>query len=103
MLKGLAAGAMAGLLVLSTATMAAGTQGALSPGKAASVKQAQWVFVNGQWVWLVGAGLVIGGVAAVLSGNGNGTVGATDTCPLSGCPTPTPTPGTNTTTTTTTN
>ena len=100
MLKALA---VAGLLFFSTASMAAGTQGALAPGKAASVKEAQWVMENGQWVWLVGGGLVIGGLALTLSGNGNGSVGATDTCPLSGCPTPTPTPGTTTTTTTTTN
>ena len=102
MLRALTAGAVAGLLVLSSAAMAANTQGALAPGKAASVKEAQWVLVNGHWIWLVGAGLVIGGTALALSGNGNGSVGATDTCPLSGCPTPTPTPGTTTTTTTTT-
>ena len=102
MLKALTAGALAGALVLSTAAMAAGTQGALAPGKAASVKEAQWMLVNGQWVWLVGAGLVIGGVAATLSGSGNGTVGATNTCPLTGCPTPTPTTTTSTSTSPTT-
>lgn len=99
MLKAWAAGALAGLLVLSTAAVAAESQGALAPGKAASVKDAQWMFVNGQWVWLVGAGLVIGGLAATISGNSNGGVGSTNTCPLSGCTPSTPT----TTTTTTTN
>ena len=96
MLKALAAGALAGLFVLSTAAMAADTQGAavatgtqgaaatsnqgaLAPGKAASVKDAQWVMVNGHWVWLVGAGLTIGGLAAVLSGSGNGSVSTTTT------------------------
>ena len=101
MLKGLMAGAVAGLLVLSTAAMAANSQGALAPGKAASVKEAQWILVNGHWIWLVGAGFVIGGAALTLSGNGNGTVGATNTCPLSGCPTPTPGTTTSTATTTT--
>lgn len=100
MLKGLTAGIVAGLLVLSTAAMAANSQGALAPGKAASVKQAQWVMVNGHWIWLLGGAVIIGGAAMVASGNSNGTVGATNTCPLSGCPTPTP--GTTTTTATTT-
>ena len=99
MLKALAAGALAGLVVLSTAAVAADNQGALAPGKAANVKEAQWVWANGEWVWIVGGGLVIGGLAATLSGNSNGGVGSTNTCPLSGCTPSTPT----TTTTTTTN
>ncbi len=92
MLKALTAGAVAGLLVLSTAAMAAGdtvdntaakngavTQGALAPGKAASVKEAQWVLVNGHWVWLVGGAFVIAGAALAVSGNGNGSVSTTTT------------------------
>ena len=96
MFKPLAAGALAGLLVLSTAAMAAGNQGALAPGKAANVKQAQWTLVNGHWVWLVGGAFIVAGAALAASGGSNGSLSATTTCPVSGCTPPTPTPTTTT-------
>lgn len=72
-------------------------QAALAQGKPASVKQAESYDNRNLPCWILGAGVVIGGLALILSGNGHGTVGATTPCPPGGC-----LPVTTTTTTTTT-
>lgn len=100
MFKPLAAAALAFIFVSSTAAIAADNQGALAPGKAASVKKAQ-LFQGGTGLYVLGAGVLIGGLALTLSGNGKGSVGATTTCPVSGC-TSSSGGGTTTTATTTT-
>lgn len=100
MLGKIGALAVTASLVLTSTAFAAGStnEGALSKGGAAGVKQAE-SFSNHQLLWLVGGGLVIGGIVLVATGNGHGSVGPT--CPLDGC-TPPPTPPVTTTTTTTT-
>jgi hypothetical protein len=72
-------------------------QGALSQGKPAGVKQAESWTDNHQLLWILGGGIVVGGIVLVATGNGHGAVGPS--CPLEGC---TPPPVTTTTTTTTT-
>lgn len=97
----------ASLVVSGTVVAASGaSQGALAGGKPAGVKQAEAFAGDHQLLWLIGGGLVIGGIVLVATGNGHGTVGPT--CPLPGCTPPptttttTTTPATTTTTTTTT-
>ncbi len=95
--------AIAGALVFSSTAWAAGSanQGALPSGHAAGVKEALSFGGKSNLLWLVGGGLVIGGVVLVVTGNGHGTVNPT--CPLEGCtPSTTTTTTTDTTTTTTT-
>ena len=73
----------AGALLVSSSVMAlAGTdaqqtdtlqkvqpqQGALMPGGPAGVQKAQWIFVNGHWIWLVGGAFVVAGAALGASG-----------------------------------
>jgi hypothetical protein len=88
------------MAVSGTVAVAAGAnQGALAGGKPAGVKQAEGYMGQHQLLWLLGGGLVIGGIVLVATGNGHGTVGAT--CPLPGC-TPPPPPTTTTETTETT-
>ena len=53
-------------------------QGALAPGKAAGVEQAQIFGPNGVLI-VVGGVIVIGGLAWALSGTGNGTPSTTTT------------------------
>jgi len=87
----------ASLLVSSTAFAATNaSQGALAQGKPATVKQAESFHGQKYLWWALGAGVVIGGIALVASGDGHGLVGSTTPCPFSGCP------ATTTTTTTTT-
>jgi len=89
-------------LVVSTTAFAAGStnQGALTPGSAAGVKQAQSWHDQHHLLWLLGGGVVVGGIVLIATGNGHGAVAPT--CPLPGCtpPTTTTTPPTTTTTTT---
>lgn len=107
MFKPLAVGALACLLVSSTAATAgtakAGNQGALAPGKAASVERAELFQGGGMLLPIVGGGLVIGGIVLAVSGNSSGSVSSTTNCPVGGCsPTPTSTSTSTTTATTTT-
>ncbi len=103
MLRKLGAVALATTMLISSATyaLAQGGQGALTPGKAASVKQAESFTDSNTLILLLGVGVVAGGIALVASGDGHGVVGSTTTCPLTGCPTPPPPPPPTTTTTTT--
>lgn len=95
--------ALAASMFVSSTAFAAGSanQGALPAGKVASVKQAQW-WRAPHWVWIAGVGFVAIGIGLVVSGNGHGTVGSTNTCPFSGCPVPPSPPPTTTTATATT-
>jgi hypothetical protein len=66
-------------------------QAAVPSGNAAGVHNAiSWQ--GSHLLWIVGGGVVVGGVVLVATGNGHGAVGSS--CPLTGC--------TSTTTTTTT-
>ena len=92
MFRNLGALALAALMVVSSTAFAAtnANQGALAQGKPANVKQAQSYSDKDHVLWLVGGGIVIGGILLVLTGTGHGAVGPT--CPLTDCVTPTPTP-----------
>ena len=83
MYKQFGAVVLAASLFVSSAALAAegANQGALAPGKPATVKQASWILLNGHWVWLVGGAFVVGGVALAASGGGggHGTVSTTTT------------------------
>jgi hypothetical protein len=82
-------------LLVATAAYAAdnSNQGALTPGSSAGVKQAQSWQGQHHLLWLLGGGVVIGGVVLIAAGNGHGSVAPT--CPLPGC-TPPPPPVTTT-------
>ena len=54
-------------------------QGKLKAGRAATVHKAEHELVNGPAMWLVGGGIVIGGVALVVSSGHNHTPVATTT------------------------
>ena len=97
MLRKLGAVALAVSMFAATTgvALADANQAALAPGKAATVKEAQEYFTKKHVWYLVGGGIVIGGIILLASGNGHGTVGTTTTCPLSGC-----SPTTTTTSTT---
>jgi hypothetical protein len=110
MLKRIGALVGAAALVVSTTAYAAenANQGALSQGTPAGVKQAESWAGSNQMLWLLGGGIVVGGIILVATGNGHNAVGP---CPLAGCTAPTtttttttrpPLPVTTTTTTTTT-
>lgn len=71
----------ASMLFSTTAAVAADTdahQGALAPGKAAGVKQAQMLDDNTA-LWLLGGAVVIGGIVLVATGTGNGSTATTTT------------------------
>ena len=73
MYKKFGAVALAAALLFSSTAFAAGTnQGALAPGKPATVSQAQH-FGSHTLLLLLGVGLVAGGLAAALTGGGHGT------------------------------
>lgn len=65
-------------MVVSPVAYAA--SGPLAPGEAAGVKKAEMFSSDSTLVWVLGAAVVIGGLAVVLSGNGNGHPGTTSTC-----------------------
>jgi len=89
--------AAASLMVSATAFAAGNSnEGALAPGSSAGVKQAQSWVPKHHMLWLLGGGVVVGGIALIATGNGHGAVGPV--CTLPGC---TPPPPTTTTTTTT--
>jgi hypothetical protein len=98
------------LLVTGMSLAASGDkQGALPSGTPAGVSKASAWNESNQLLWLLGGGVVIGGIVLVTTGNGHGTIGAN--CPFSGCTSsstststtsPTTTTGTTTTGTTTT-
>ena len=70
-----AAVAAASLLVSTTGAFAASADtnaGALAPGKAAGVKQAQ-MMDDDTALWLLGGAVVIGGIVLVATGTGNGS------------------------------
>ena len=99
MVRKFGAWAIAASILVSNFAYAAqnANQGALSQGTPSGVKQAESWTGNHQLLWLLGGGIVVGGIILVATGNGHGTVGSP--CPLPGC-TPPPTPTTTTTTTT---
>jgi hypothetical protein len=81
MFRNLGVLALAGSMLLSTTAYAAGaSQGALAQGKPASVKQAESYDSRTPLCWLLGAGVVIGGI--VLLASGNGKVVEHSTCAL---------------------
>jgi hypothetical protein len=87
------------LLFAGTASAAENAnRGALAQGTPAGVKQAQSWQGHHQLLWLIGGGIVVGGIVLVATGNGHGAIGTT--CPLPGC-TATATTSTATTTTST--
>lgn len=65
-------------MVMSSAAYAAG-EAPLAPGSAAGVHEAQSSFSANSAYWLLGAGLIVGGIALVASGSGNGH-GVVSTC-----------------------
>lgn len=73
----------ASLLASSSVALADNSeQGALPAGKAAGVHQAQEFWSNRKLLWIVGAGVVLGGVVLAASGNGsNNTTTTTTTRP----------------------
>jgi hypothetical protein len=87
------------MFVSSTAFAATdANRAALAQGMPASVKQAQ-SYESQNWpCWILGAGIVIGGIALIASGNSHGTIGNTTACPMGGCPLPVTTTTTTTTT-----
>lgn len=111
MAKKLGVFAVASSLLVTSVALAAGgaNQGALPGGTPAGVTKAQGWTGDHQLLWLVGGGVVVGGIVLVATGNGHGSIGGT--CPLPGCTsssssssstptttTTTPTPPTTTTT-----
>ena len=92
-------------VALAASPMAYAASSPLAPGTAAGVKKAQSFVNNDTLLWVLGAAVVIGGIALVASG-GNGHVGVVSTCtPTAGgasCPAPS-TSATNTSSTSTTN
>ena len=68
--------AVAFLLSTTAAYAGSADQGALAPGKAAGVKQAQ-MMDDDTALWLIGGAIVIGGIILVATGTGNGTTTVT--------------------------
>ena len=99
MLRRIGAVALAATMFVSSTAFAAtdGNRAALSQGRPASVKQAESYDSRNLPCWILGAGIVIGGIVLIASGNSHGNVGNTTACPLGGCPTPTTTTSTTTT------
>lgn len=104
MLRRFGAAALAATMFVSSTAFAATdvNRAALSQGRPASVKQAESYDSRNLPCWILGAGIVIGGIVLIASGNSHGTVGNTTACPLGGCPPPPPPPTTTTTSPTTT-
>jgi len=85
----------ASLFLSSTAMVAAdANKGALPQGTPAGVQKAQAEVPGGVLLYVIGGGVVVGGIILVATGNGHGNVN----CKLSGCVPPvTTTPVTTTT------
>ena len=60
---------LATTMIVSSAFAATDSVGPLTPGKPAGVQKAQ--MEDSTLLWIIGAGLVIGGIALVASGSGN--------------------------------
>lgn len=91
--------ALCAALLVSTGAQATDSA-VLSSGKAAGPKEALSFAGHTQLLWVVGGGLVVGGVVLVATGNGHGTVSSS--CPVTGCTTTTTgTSGSGSTSTTT--
>ena len=103
MFRNLGALALAASVLMSSTAYAAtvANQGALAQGVPASVKQAQSHDDRTPLCWILGAGVVIGGIVLIASGNGHGAIGSSTECALGevNCPPPTPPPPPPTTTT----
>jgi hypothetical protein len=74
MLRKWGSAAVAAAMIVSSSTVAFGAttsvnQGPLAPGSAAGVHQAQAFAGPNAWLWLLGAGVVIGGIVLVTSGH----------------------------------
>ena len=65
------------LMLASSAFAATGSSAALAPGKPAGVHQAQ--MAGHTLLWLLGLGIVAGGIAIAASGSGNGHTTTTTT------------------------
>jgi hypothetical protein len=81
MYRKLGAVALAASMFVSSAAVAATAtkQGALAPGKPATVKKAQTYRDSPFMLYLLGGTIVVGGAVLVLTGNGNGTSSTTTT------------------------
>ena len=81
MMRKIGAALLAVSMMSSTVAVAASpakvTQGVLAPGKAAGVKQAQ--LAGGALIWLIGLGIIAGGVVLVTTGNSDGNTTTTTT------------------------
>jgi hypothetical protein len=81
------------LMLASSAFAASGSTAALAPGQPAGVHQAQ---MHGHaMLWLLGAGIVAGGIALAVSGDSNGHVTPPGTTPTTSTSTTTSTTTTN--------
>ena len=60
---------LATTMIVTSAFAATDSVGPLTPGKPAGVQKAQ--LEDTTLLWIIGAGLVIGGIALVASGSGN--------------------------------
>jgi FtsH-binding integral membrane protein len=65
------------LMSSSVALAATPTQGALAPGKAAGVKQAQ--LGSNLWLWAVAMGFIVGGALLVSASNSKGSAAGSTT------------------------
>ena len=81
MLKKFGALVLTGAMLASSSTSAtsATNQGALTPGKPAAVKQAQEFHGRTGLLWVLGAGIVVGGIVLVATGNSHGTASTSTT------------------------
>jgi hypothetical protein len=68
-MRTIGAALLATTMIVSSAFAATDTVGPLTPGKPAGVQKAQ--MEDSTLLWIVGAGLVIGGIVLVASGSGN--------------------------------
>lgn len=80
-MRKLGSAVVAAAMLVSSASVALGgteDQGALAPGSAANVQQAQGLG-DSTTMWLVTAAVVAGGLCLVLCSNGGGSASATHT------------------------
>jgi hypothetical protein len=66
---------LAATMIVSSAFAATDSAGPLAAGKPAGVKNAQERNVDNTLWWVLGAGVIIGGIALVASGSGNSNGG----------------------------